>query len=133
MVYDEFARNGRGRFNAVANRCPSGPDRVILLLNAGALIRHILVFRRHAAKPRERGEPMPPRDKAPAEPAVWRQPDGTPLACEDKIDVLRENLAEIQEICQEALEDALVMEVDEAQFRQVLHTLVDGLVNPYEK
>ena len=72
-------------------------------------------------------------DKSPAEPAVWRQPDGAPLACEDKIDVLRENLAEIQEICQEALEDAIVMEVDEAQFRGVLHTLVDSLVNPYDK
>ena len=72
-------------------------------------------------------------DKSPAEPAAWRQPNGEPLACEDKIDVLRENLAEIHEICQEALEDAVVMEVDEGQFRTVLHDLVDKLVNPYRK
>ncbi len=71
--------------------------------------------------------------KPAAEPAVWRQPDGNPLSCEEKIDVLRENLVEIQEACQEALEDAVLMDVDEAQFRQVLRDLVDGLNNPYAK
>ena len=72
-------------------------------------------------------------ERSPAEPAAWRQPGGEPLACEDKIDVLRENLAEIHEVCQEALEDAIVMEVDEAQFREVLHALVDSLENPYKR
>ena len=47
--------------------------------------------------------------------------------------MLRENLGEIEEICQEALEDAVLMDVSEAQFREVLHTLVETLANPYKK
>jgi len=69
--------------------------------------------------------------RVPGEPAVWRAGNGAPLACKEKAAVLRENLAEIRAIAQEALEDALVMEVDEAQFRQALHDVVDSLENPY--
>ncbi len=71
--------------------------------------------------------------KLAVEPDAWHQPDGAPLSCEEKIDVLRDNLVEIDQICQEALEDAVLMEVDEAQFRATLHRLVDALVNPYKK
>jgi len=67
----------------------------------------------------------------PAEPAIWQQPDGTPMSCESSIGVLRENLVEIRDICQEALEDAVLMKVDEAQFRAVLRALVDGLDAPF--
>ncbi|MSO77888.1 MAG: hypothetical protein EXQ87_13425 [Alphaproteobacteria bacterium] len=66
-------------------------------------------------------------------PDVWRQTDGAPVACVEKIKVLNENLTEIQEIAQDALEDALLMGCDEAQVRQVLHRLVEALVNPYGK
>lgn len=62
---------------------------------------------------------------------TWVQPDGTPVACRDKIQVLNENLDEIREMAQEALEDAILMGCDEAQVRRVLHDLVDGLENPY--
>ena len=71
--------------------------------------------------------------RANAEPETWEQPSGAPVSCEDSILVLRENLVEIQDICQEALEDAVLMDVSEAQFRQVLHALVDQLANPYKK
>jgi hypothetical protein len=47
--------------------------------------------------------------------------------------VLNENLAEIQEMSQEALEDAILMGCDEAQFREVVRKLVESLVNPYKK
>ncbi len=70
--------------------------------------------------------------KLPFEPAVWQEPGGEPLACEEKIDVLRENLTEIQQLCQDALEDAVLMQLDERQFRDVLHKLVDALRNPYK-
>jgi uncharacterized protein (UPF0335 family) len=66
-------------------------------------------------------------------PGVWRQPDGKPVACVEKIKVLNENLAEIQQIAQDALEDAVLMGCDEGQVRQVLHRLVETLVNPYRK
>jgi hypothetical protein len=71
--------------------------------------------------------------KAPGEPEIWRQPDGAPMACEESIVVLRENLSEIHAICQEALEDAVLMDVSEAQFREVLTALIGGLKNPYRK
>ena len=72
-------------------------------------------------------------DNTAPEPAVWRQSDGSPISCEEKILLLRENLTEIQEACQEALEDAVLMDVDEAQFRAALSALVAALRNPYAK
>lgn len=72
-------------------------------------------------------------DRAPAEPDMWRQPDGEPMDCDDSVKVLRENLTEIRDICQDALEDAVLMDVAEAQFREVLHALIEGLNNPYKK
>jgi predicted cation transporter len=64
---------------------------------------------------------------------VWRTPAGEPLSCIEKIKVLNENLGELQEMAQDALEDAVLMGGDEAQFRLVLQALLDGLVNPYKK
>ncbi len=62
---------------------------------------------------------------------VWRQPDGDPVSCLEKIKVLNENLEEIREMAQDALEDGLLMGCDEAQLREVLHRMVDLLENPY--
>jgi len=67
------------------------------------------------------------------EPPVWRDPAGEPVSCRDKIKVLNENIEEIRELSQDALEDAVLMGCDEAQVRQVLHDLVDRLTNPYRK
>jgi hypothetical protein len=64
---------------------------------------------------------------------TWRQPDGKPLSCVEKIKVLNENLTEIREMAQDALEDAVLMGGDEAQLRAVLQSLVDSLENPYRK
>ena len=54
---------------------------------------------------------------------TWLQPDGQPVSCREKIKVLNENLDEIREMSQDALEDAVLMGCDEAQLRQVLHHL----------
>ena len=62
---------------------------------------------------------------------VWRQPDGRPVACKEKLKILDENISEIRQMAQDALEDALLMGCDEAQIRGVLRRLVDDLVNPY--
>ena len=62
---------------------------------------------------------------------VWLQPDGEPLSCREKIKVLNENLEEIREMAQDALEDGILMGGDEAQLRQVLRDLVESLDNPY--
>jgi hypothetical protein len=62
---------------------------------------------------------------------VWRGPKGEVIACIEKNKVLRENLEEIRQVCQDALEDAVLMGCAEAQFRSVLNQLIDSLVNPY--
>ena len=46
-------------------------------------------------------------------PPTWRAPDGTPVACLEKIKVLNENILEIRQMCQDALEDAVLMGCDE--------------------
>lgn len=62
---------------------------------------------------------------------VWRQPDGELVSCEEKLVLLRENLEEIRQECQDALEDAVLMGCDETQVRDVLEKLVRGIENPY--
>ncbi|MFL5268305.1 MAG: hypothetical protein ACJ8AH_17220 [Stellaceae bacterium] len=64
---------------------------------------------------------------------VWRTPEGEPVSCVEKIKVLNENLAELRELAQEALEDAVLMGCDEQQVREVLAQLVGSIVNPYRK
>ena len=66
-------------------------------------------------------------------PDVWRGPDGEPVSCVDKLKLLQENLAELREMAQEALEDAVVMGCDEGQARKVLGDLVAGLDKPFER
>jgi hypothetical protein len=63
---------------------------------------------------------------------VWRSPQGEVVSCVEKLKVLRENLDEIRQICQDALEDAVLMGCDEAQFRAVLTDIVQKLQNPYQ-
>ena len=64
---------------------------------------------------------------------AWASPDGTPLSCHEKIKVLNQNLVEIRQMCQDALEDAVLMDADEMQFRGVLQSLMDSLENPFRK
>ena len=53
----------------------------------------------------------PPANKS-FDPPVWHKPDGEPVSCRDKIKVLNENLEEIRQMCQDALEDGILMECD---------------------
>ena len=63
---------------------------------------------------------------------VWVTPQGEKLSCVEKIKVLNENLEEINVLVQEALEDAVLMGCDEAQFRQVIQNIAQAIVNPYK-
>ena len=67
----------------------------------------------------------------PATPPIWSTDEGRPIACMEKIKVLNENYAELRQIAQDALEDALLMGCSEAQVRAALHALIDTLHNPY--
>ena len=64
---------------------------------------------------------------------VWHSPSGEIVACVEKLKVLRENLEEIQQLCQDALEDAVLIGCDERQFKQVLTNVVQQLENPYRQ
>jgi len=64
---------------------------------------------------------------------IWVRDDKSIVACTEKIKVMRENFAEIQQITQDAFEDGLLMEVSEPQMREALHQLIDHLINPYSK
>ncbi len=55
---------------------------------------------------------------------IWRSPQGTVIACVEKNKVMHENLVEIQQVCQDALDDAVLMGCDPQQFRAVLSELV---------
>ena len=66
-------------------------------------------------------------------PGVWRDPGGEPVSCLEKVKVLNENLEEIHQMCQDALEDAVLMGCDEAQFREVLERVLKAIENPYAK
>ena len=65
------------------------------------------------------------------EQVIWRSPEGKVIACVEKNKVLQETLAEIRQVCRDALEDAVLMGCDEQQFRRVLAELVAQLGNPY--
>lgn len=63
---------------------------------------------------------------------VWLTPEGAPVSCVEKIKVLNENILEIREMCQEALEDAVLMGCDEKQIRDVLMRLIRTLEEPFK-
>ena len=66
-------------------------------------------------------------------PPTWLDSDGSPVGCSEKIKVLNENLIEIKEICEEALEDAVLMGCDEKQIREVLSDIIASLPKPFSK
>jgi hypothetical protein len=65
-----------------------------------------------------------------AEPPVWTQPDGSPIACREKLKVLAENHAELQQVLCDAFDDAVLMGVDEQAMRAILAGMVDSLRSP---
>lgn len=66
-------------------------------------------------------------------PEVWLGPDREKVTCVEKLKVLEENLGEIAELAQDALEDAILMGVAEEQARATLADVISGLKNPYKK
>jgi len=71
--------------------------------------------------------------RVPKAPAVWRQSDGKPVSCLEKIKVMNQNIQEIESLCADALEDGILMGCDAEQIKQALHELIDGLPLPHSK
>jgi len=64
-------------------------------------------------------------------PIIWRGPQGEVIACVEKHKVLRENLEEIRQVCQDALDDAVLMGCDEKQVCAVFGDLIAALKSSY--
>jgi hypothetical protein len=64
-------------------------------------------------------------------PTLWPAPDGTPIACREKLRRLGENHDELAQVMQDAFDDAMLMGVDDGAFRTVLVGLVASLRSPY--
>lgn len=62
---------------------------------------------------------------------VWRTKDGEVVSCVEKLKVMSENFREIEQVCQDAFEDGLLMGCSEEQLKSALVRLVSGLKNPY--
>jgi len=63
---------------------------------------------------------------------IWRSPTGEVIACVEKNKVLQENLIEIRQICQDAMDDAVLMGCDEQQVRAVFTELIASLETSYQ-
>ncbi len=61
----------------------------------------------------------------------WRAPNGAAVACLEKIKVLNQNYAELRQIAQDALDDAILMGCDPAQVKAAFCELIDSLESPY--
>ena len=71
--------------------------------------------------------------RAPRTSPVWRQSDGKPVSCLEKIKVMNQNIQEIETLCADALEDGILMGCDAEQIKEALHELIDGLSVPRTK
>ena len=66
-------------------------------------------------------------------PKRWKRSSGKFFSCREKIKILNQDIEEVNQVCQDALEDALLMDCDESQFRDAIFRVVDNLINPYKK
>ena len=64
---------------------------------------------------------------------VWLKPDGTVLSCVEKIKVLNENLFELRDLAQDAIDDAVLMGGTEAQIKQTLLQMIEALSSQYSE
>lgn len=66
----------------------------------------------------------------PGRPPLWPQSDGTSVSCLEKLKMLAENHAELEQTMQDAFEDAVLMGVDEQAMRRILTDMVAALESP---
>ena len=62
----------------------------------------------------------------------WTSPGGETIACVEKLKLLRENIDEIRSLCQDAIDDAVLMGCDEKQFREAVLEIIAGLKSAYQ-
>jgi len=63
---------------------------------------------------------------------IWHRSNGEIVSCAEKVKVMRENIEELQQVIQDAYEDALLMDIDSTQIKSFLVTMIENLENPYK-
>ena len=66
----------------------------------------------------------------PEPPSIWPGGDRIPQACSDKLKVLAEDHADLPQILQDTIEDAILMGVDETAMHGILAGMIQGLKSP---
>lgn len=66
-------------------------------------------------------------------PAVWRRADGTAVSCTEKVKVLEENWAEVRNLLQDVLDDAVLMGCTQQQVKAEYKRLIDSLQCSYRE
>ena len=61
---------------------------------------------------------------------VWRDRDGAPIACREKLTVLEENARELRQVMRDTFEDAVLMGVAETAVRAWMTEEVAALASP---
>jgi len=61
---------------------------------------------------------------------VWPTAEGERIDCREKLRTLRENHEELAQTLRDCFEDAVLIGVDEAAMRQLLHAMVDAQRDP---
>lgn len=62
----------------------------------------------------------------------WRRPDGSVISCTEKLKVMQENIDELSQLAQDALEDAVLMGCDEAQVKEAFAAAIAALSSGYK-
>lgn len=61
----------------------------------------------------------------------WQRPDGSVIACVEKLKVMRENIEELRACALAAIEDAVLMGCDEQQIKDALIAEIQSLRSGY--
>jgi hypothetical protein len=64
---------------------------------------------------------------------LWLDHDGQPVACVEKVRVLRENDAELRQALQDAFEDGILMGVSPEAMRRSFAVMLADLTDPTAK
>ncbi|GBD57732.1 hypothetical protein [Gluconobacter wancherniae] len=63
----------------------------------------------------------------------WVDRAGEPVACAEKVKVLRENDAELRQALQDAFEDGVLMGVTPASMRATFEDMLSSLIDPTQE
>lgn len=61
----------------------------------------------------------------------WKYASGMSISCNEKIKILNENYREIEEIIKDALDDAVLIGMDEEEYKNTLNNLITSIKSDY--